>query len=249
MAKTVKKPAPKGKVNAGKKESPQVDGDFVANPLLLEVGKAKLAGVTFGSSVTSNGVSEESEDDAGIMSAGYAPLNEAGHVINAIFNGRKRIFSEKFAKSKAKKVLSYNGEEHLYRDVLVFTDATGKTFSIFLTGILNSLTRALPRDTAIELTYKGTEIITEGTYAGNDQHIFAIRSDAKADKFIEANQYRKGCHNWITNPMEPKVKDTTPKQMADLNNYMEAVRSGDIVVSNAEKIALLGESALQLSHQ
>jgi hypothetical protein len=245
MAKQTKKPATSAKksTSAKKGDAPEE----AVNEALLLVGKQEIKGVQFGDVVSASDSGEEA-DDAGIMSAGYAPLNEAGYILNAIFNGRKRIFSPKFADSKAKKTLSYNGEEHLYRDVLVFTDAAGKSFSIFLTGILGNLTRALPRDTAVKLTYKGTEKITEGTYEGNDQHMFDLQYDRKADKIVAANQYKKGCHNWLNNPMEPRAKDTTPKAMADLNNYMNAVRTGEIVVSDAEKIALLGGSdSLQIA--
>ena len=247
MAKKVQKPATKTTTKA-KGAGPEEAGEVVSNPALLTVGQSEMKGINLGAVVTTSEAGEES-DDAGIMSAGYAPLDKVGHTINALFNGRKRIFSPKFAESKAKKVLSYNGEEHLYRDVIVMTDAAGKSFSIFLTGVLGNLTRALPRDTAVQLIYKGKAEITSGTYEGNEQHLFDLRYDQKALKTVEANQYRKGCHNWLNNPMEPKAKDTTPKQMADLNNYLNAVRTGEIVVSDAEKLQLLGDSALQISHQ
>jgi len=245
MAKTIatKKAAPKAAAKGGKKEEMEI------NPELLTAGKTALKGVVFGAEVVAS--SSDEADDLGLMSAGHAPLNVAGYVIQAIYNGRKRIFSEKFATSKAKKTLAFDGEEFLYRDVAVFTDADGKSFSIFLTGSLSNLTRVLPYNAPVKLTYLGEREITEGTYAGNKEHIFSLVTDKASMIVIEANQYSKGCTNWLNNPTAPREKDTTPKEMANLNNYEAAIRSGKIQVSESEKIKLgiVVNSQAQIAHQ
>jgi hypothetical protein len=227
MAKTVAKAKPAAKAKATKGAAEEV------NPELLKAGQSALKGVVFAAEISAS-VSEEGED-LGLMSAGHAPLNIPGYTIQAIFNGRKRIFSEKFATSKAKKVLSFDGEEYLYRDVVVFTDADGKSFSIFLTGSLSNLTRVLPYNAPVKLTYVGTQEIKEGTYAGNEEHIFSLVTDKASMAVVEANQYTKGCTNWLNNPTAPREKDTTPKEMANLNNYHNAIASGKLMVSEAEK--------------
>lgn len=218
---------------APKKAAKNAEGEMEVNPELLVAGQVALKGVVFAEEIVA--ASGEEGDDLGLMSAGHAPLNVAGYSIQAIFNGRKRIFSEKFATSKAKKTLAFDGEEYLYRDVVVFTDAEGKSFSIFLTGSLSNLTRVLPYNAPVKLTYKGSEKIKEGIYKGNDEHIFSLVTDKASMLVVEANQYTKGCTNWLNNPTSPREKDTTPKEMANLNNYENAIRAGRIQVSEAEK--------------
>ena len=236
MSKTIAKAKTATKAKGAK----NADGEIEVNPELLTAGQVAIKGVQFAEEIVAS--SSEEGDDLGLMSAGHAPLNVAGYTIQAIFNGRKRIFSEKFANSKAKKTLAFDGEEYLYRDVIVFTDAEGKSFSIFLTGTLSNLTRCLPYNAPVKLTYVGVQKIKEGTYKGNDEHIFSLITDKASKAIVEANQYSKGCMNWLNNPTAPREKDTTPKEMANLSNYESAIRSGKLVVSEAEKQRVLGAS-------
>jgi len=235
MAKTVAKAKSETKAKGSKAKGEEME----INPELLTAGKKSL-GIKFDAEVVAS--SSEEGDDLGLMSVGHAPLNVVGYTIEAIFNGRKRIFSEKFATSKAKKTLSYDGEEFLYRDVIVLTDAEGKSFSIFLTGALSNLTRCLPYDAPVKITYGGTQKIKEGTYKGQDEHIITLVTDAKSRAIVEANQYQKGCMNWLNSPVSPREKDTTPKEMANLNNYENAIRTGKLIVSDAEKRRVLGDN-------
>jgi hypothetical protein len=244
MAKQVAKGRTDAKTKANAKTAGAKAGKKGAqdeiNPELLTAGQQALKGIVFAEEIVAS--STEENDDLGLMSAGHAPLDKAGFSMQVIFNGRKRIFSDKFEDSKAKKVLMYNGEEHTYRDVIVVTDAAGKSFSIFLNGSLSSLTRCLPRNAPIKLTYEGKQLITEGAYADGvaEEHVFALVTDAASKKVVDANQFQKGCMNWLNNPAEPREKDTTPKELANLKNYENDIRSGKLVVSEAEKQRVLG---------
>lgn len=239
MAKTIaKKAAPATSKKGGAKNATDA---VEVNPELLVAGQAALKGVQFGAEIEA---SSSDVEDLGLMSVGHAPLNVEGYSIQAIFNGRKRIFSDKFATSKAKKTLSFDGEEFMYRDVIVLTDAEGKSFSIFLTGMLSNLTRVLPYEAPVKITYKGKRLIIEGAYADgeSEEHVISLVTDKASQAVVEANQFTKGCTNWLNNPTAPRAKDTTPKEMANLNNYEAAIRSGKLKVSENEKQKILGAS-------
>lgn len=233
---TIKKTAPK-KPTTSKKGSPEVDGEVgneevSTNPELLKIHEVKLD-ADFADALD---LASDEVEGLGAMMAGHAPLDIAGYTFTAILLGRRRVFSDKFKKTK--KTLVFNGEEHTYRDILMFKDATGREFGIWLTGELSRLTRLVPRMTAVKVTYVGKTVIESGDHEGEEQHSFTVQPEKKAIAQIEANKYVKGCLNWLNNPMEPREKDGTSKQMADYNNYLNDVAAGKIGASDAEKARL-----------
>lgn len=235
---TTKKSAPKKPSSAKKGSSPEVDGEVAGeeistNPELLALDKGVQIDADFAEAVE---VAGEEVEGLGAMMAGHAPLDVAGYSFTALFLGRRRVFSDKFKKTK--KTLTFNGEEHTFRDILMFKTGDGKEFGIWLTGELSRLTRLIPRNTAVKVTYVGKTIIEAGEYEGEEQHSFSVLPEKKALPAIEANKYAKGCMNWLNNPMEPREKDSTSKNMADYNNYLNDVASGKIVASDAEKARL-----------
>ena len=222
MAKTVKKAVKKSSGNAG--ETPETDTEIVTNPELALVGKVRLKDVKLSAKV----ITPDAEDEnLGAMMPGQEPLNEAGRTICATFRGYRRVFSDKFKKTK--KVLSYNGEEHEYRDVLEFTDSNGKEFGIWSTQKLYQLFRALPRMTYVELTYKGSKLVEQGDYADgkNTEHDFELVVEEKAMAKYEANKYQKGCQNFLNDPSHPRDNTSTlSKELASLNNFERDVALG-----------------------
>jgi hypothetical protein len=235
---TDKKNAPKKPTTAKAKGSkPEVEGEaqeeVSTNPELLTLNAGNQIDADFASEVD---LGSEDVEGLGAMMAGHAPLDVDGYTFTAIFLGRRRVFSDKFKKTK--KTLSFNGEEHTYRDILMFRSADGKEFGIWLTGELSRLTRLIPRSTAVKVTYVGKSVIEEGEYKGEEQHNFSVLPEKKALAEIEANKYVKGCLNWLSNPMEPREKDSTSKNMADYNNYINDVAAGKIIASDAEKKSL-----------
>lgn len=233
---TTKKPAP-SKTSGKKGAKPEVDGqaeEVSTNPLLLKLNEGAQFDADFASEEEVAG--GEEIEGLGAMMAGHAPLDVAGYSFTALFLGRRRVFSDKFKKTK--KTLTYNGEEHTYRDILMFQNADGQEFGIWLTGELSRLTRLIPRSTKVKVTYVGKSVIEQGEYEGEEQHSFSVLPEKRVLAEIEANKYVKGCLNWLSNPMEPREKDSTSKNMADLQNYVNDVASGKIKVSNAERLAL-----------
>jgi hypothetical protein len=232
---TAKKSAPKKPSTAKKGASPEVDGEveISTNPELLALNVGAQIDADFADAEV---LDADEVEGLGAMMAGHAPLDVKDYSFTAIFLGRRRVFSDKFKKTK--KTLSFNGEEHTYRDILMFKTADGKEFGIWLTGNLSRLTRLIPRNTAVKVTYLGKSVIEGGEYEGEEQHDFSVLPEKKALATIEANKYSKGCMNWLNNPMEPREKDSTSKNMADYNNYLADVASGKIVASDSEKARL-----------
>lgn len=229
MAKTVKKGANSKASTKAKTSGPELE-ENEQNPELLKVNEVKLQGVQFAGEVEMS----SDEDSLGIMSAGYAPLDKAGYVIEAMFLGTKRIFSEKLRNSKAVKFAKFNGEEHPYRDCVEFRNSIGQTFAIFLTGKLAALTRCLPYNTPVRLTYLGEDLVDAGKYADGEakEHKFKLEVTKEAQAIMEKNKYQPDRHNWLNNPAAPRAKSTTTdKTMAGQNNYIRAILAGQVSAS------------------